>query len=229
MPQPTTKSANGSLYTWSEPVIMCVWQVFIFLSLQNAIFHGFEKSGDLIVTITTFARPLFANASPWLAIIFIACYALVFALPAMGKSNRVLLDCMGLFLLARTLVGFVILNLLIINPLSDNMLLLRQFLCFMPALILGWGWLYWRLDQGARRKGKQLLLFPEDSPNELREPLSTFDYYYHSAMVAFIFELSEVEPLTKPMKLLFLINAGMMLDLVGLVLTQAIGLAGTGS
>ena len=120
------------------------------------------------------------------------------------------------------------LNLLIINPLSDNMLLLRQFLCFMPALILGWGWLYWRLDQGARRRGRQLLLFPEDSPNDLREPLSTFDYYYHSAMVAFIFELSEVEPLTKPMKILFLINAGMMLDLVGLVLTQAIGLAGTG-
>jgi hypothetical protein len=30
------------------------------------------------------------------------------------------------------------------------------------------------------------------------------------------------------MKVLFLLNAGMMLDLVGLVLTQAIGLAGTG-
>ena len=47
-------------------------------------------------------------------------------------------------------------------------------------------------------------------------------------MVAFIFELSEVEPLTKPMKLSFLLNVGMMLDLVGLVLTQAIGLEGTG-
>jgi len=71
------------------------------------------------------------------------------------------------------------------------------------------------------------MLFPEDLPSDLREPLSTFDYYYHSAMVAFIFELSEVKPLSKSMKVLFLINAAMMLDLVGLVLTQAIGLAGT--
>ncbi|MCP4942751.1 MAG: hypothetical protein ACR2N1_06510 [Rubripirellula sp.] len=228
MPQPAIESSRGTLFTWSEPVIMCVWQVFIFLSLKNAIFHGFEESGTWIASITTFIRPVFALAAPWLAAVFIAGYALVFALPAIGKSNRLLLDCMGFFLIARTFVGFVMLNLLIINPLSDNMLLLRQFLCFMPALILGWGWLYWRLDQGARRKGRQLLLFPEDSPNDLREPLSTFDYYYHSAMVAFIFELSEVEPLTKPMKVLFLINAGMMLDLVGLVLTQAIGLAGTG-
>jgi len=207
---------------------MFAWQVFIFLSLKNAIFHGFEESNSLIATIATTIRPVFASASPWIAAVFVAGYTLVFALPAMGKSNRLLLDCMGFFLIARTFVGFVMLNLLIINPLSDNMLLLRQFLCFMPALILGWGWLYWRLDQGARRKGRQLLLFPEDSPNDLREPLSTFDYYYHSAMVAFIFELSEVEPLTRPMKILFLINAGMMLDLVGLVLTQAIGLAGTG-
>ena len=228
MPQTATESPRENMYTWSEPVIMFTWQVFLFLALKNAIFHGFEESSSLIATITTFIRPVFAFASPLLAFIFIAGYAFVFALPAVGKSNRLLLDCMGFFLLARTLIGFVILNLLIINPLSDNMLLLRQFLCFMPALILGWGWLYWRLDQGARCKGRQLLLFPEDSPNELREPLSTFDYYYHSAMVAFIFELSEVEPLTKPMKVLFLINAGMMLDLVGLVLTQAIGLAGTG-
>ena len=228
MPQPTTELSRGAFYHWSEPVIMFAWQVFIFLSLKNAIFHGFEESSSLIATIATFIGPVFASASPWIAAVFIAGYALVFSLPAIGKSNRLLLDCMGFFLIARTFVGFVMLNLLIINPQSDNMLLLRQFLCFMPALILGWGWLYWRLDQGARRKGRQLLLFPEDSPNELREPLSTFDYYYHSAMVAFIFELSEVEPLTKPMKILFLINAGMMLDLVGLVLTQAIGLAGAG-
>lgn len=228
MPQTSTESSTASLYTWTEPVIMCMWQMFIFLSLKNAIFHGFEESESLIANITAFVRPIFAYASPLIATLFIAGYVCVFALPAMGKSNRLLLDCMGFFLLARTLIGFVMLNLLIINPLSDNMLLLRQFLCFMPALILGWGWLYWRLDQGARRKGRQLLLFPEDCPNDLREPLSTFDYYYHSAMVAFIFELSEVEPLTKPMKILFLVNAGMMLDLVGLVLTQAIGLAGTG-
>ncbi len=228
MTQSATKSPQEIPYTWSEPVILCAWQVFIFLSLKNAIFHGFGESGSLIATIATLVRPIFAYASPLIATIFIAGYALAFVLPALGKSNRLLLDCMGFFLIARTFVGFVMLNLLIINPLSDNMLLLRQFLSFMPALILSWGWLYWRLDQGARRKGRQLLLFPEDSPNALRQPLSTFDYYYHSAMVAFIFELSEVEPLTKPMKLLFLVNAGMMLDLVGLVLTQAIGLAGTG-
>jgi hypothetical protein len=228
MPQPSTESSKASLYTWTEPVIMFMWQMFIFLSLSNAILHGFEDSESLIANVTEFVRPIFAYISPLIALLFITGYVFVFALPAMGKSNRLLLDCMGLFLLARTLIGFVMLNLLIINPLSDNMLLLRQFLCFMPALILGWGWLYWRLDQGARRKGRQLLLFPEDCPNDLREPLSTFDYYYHSAMVAFIFELSEVEPLTKPMKVLFLVNAGMMLDLVGLVLTQAIGLAGTG-
>ena len=228
MPKSTTESPSSDLFNWTEPVIMFAWQIFIFLSLRNAIFHGYEDSESLLSSIANVTRPLFAYASPLVVTVFAAGYLLVFLLPAMGKSNRLLLDVLGFFLIARTVIGFFMLNLLIINPLSDNMLLLRQFLCFMPALILAWGWLYWRLDQGARRHGRQLLLFPEDCPNDIREPLSTFDYYYHSAMVAFIFELSEVEPLTKPMKVLFLLNAGMMLDLVGLVLTQAIGLAGTG-
>ncbi len=228
MPKSTTESPSSDLFNWTEPVIMFAWQIFIFLSLRNAIFHGYEDSESLLSSIANVTRPLFAYASPLVVTVFAAGYLLVFLLPAMGKSNRLLLDVLGFFLIARTVIGFLMLNLLIINPLSDNMLLLRQFLCFMPALILAWGWLYWRLDQGARRHGRQLLLFPEDCPNDIREPLSTFDYYYHSAMVAFIFELSEVEPLTKPMKVLFLLNAGMMLDLVGLVLTQAIGLAGTG-
>ena len=228
MPKAATESPASDLFNWTEPVIMFAWQIFIFLSLRNAIFHGYEDTESLLSSIANFMRPLFAYASPLVATVFVAGYVMFFLLPAMGKSNRLLLDVLGFFLIARTVIGFLMLNLLIINPLSDNMLLLRQFLCFMPALILAWGWLYWRLDQGARRHGRQLLLFPEDCPNDIREPLSTFDYYYHSAMVAFIFELSEVEPLTKPMKLLFLLNAGMMLDLVGLVLTQAIGLAGTG-
>ena len=47
-------------------------------------------------------------------------------------------------------------------------------------------------------------------------------------MVVVICELGEGKALTKPMKIIFLINAGTMLEFVGLVLTQVIGLSGTG-
>jgi len=227
MTEPESKSSKRFLSSGVEPLIMIGWQAFLFLALSNTVSSGFSESNSTLSTIVGYAREAVTHITPFVAPLFIAAYVLIYVLRAMGKNTRFVLDCLGIFLVVRTIAGFLVLNFLIVNPLTDNMMLLRQFLCFMPALIIGWGWIYWRLDQGARIQGRQLMLFPEDLPSDLREPLSTFDYYYHSAMVAFIFELSEVEPLSKSMKILFLINAAMMLDLVGLVLTQAIGLAGT--
>ena len=200
----------------------------MFLSLRNIVAYRVDEG--VIGGLHSVANQIYTNVSPTVLPIFILVILSVFILRWKGKNDRILMDFLGAVLVFRTIAGFAALNLMIVNPVKDNSLLLRQFLCFMPALIIGWGWIYWRLDQGARMKGRQLLLFPEDEHQDdiKRDDLCAFDYYYHSAMVAFIFELSKVEPLSKSMKLLFLINAAMMLDLVGLVLTQAIGLAGGG-
>lgn len=219
--QPQKRWVHGK----SEPFLMIAWQLSLLLALRNIVAHRSSEGvhGDIHYVASTVLTKIAPVAVPIFALLLTAAFALRW----MGKKDRAILDLLGFTLILRTLAGFIALNVLILNPLQGDSLLLRQFLYFMPSLMIGWGWVYWRLDQAARIKGEQLLLFPEDLSHGgvTREPLRAFDYYYHSAMVAFIFEVSKVEPLNRYMKVLFLINAAMMLDLVGLVLTQAIGLA----
>ena len=91
MPKNSTESPSSDLFNWTEPVILFAWQIFIFLSIRNAIFHGYQDTESLLSSIANFMRPLFAYASPLVATVFVAGYVLVFLLPAMGKSNRLLL------------------------------------------------------------------------------------------------------------------------------------------
>lgn len=141
----------------------------------------------------------------------------------MGKRTRWVLDLLGGLLLLRCSFQFVILNLLLLSHLKTGGLLLLQLLLFIPVITVAFGWLYWRLDTAARAKGQAHIRF-----NEEMGSLDPFDYYHVSAMTLLQFEPSGATPLSRLMKTLFVVHGIMMLDLVALTLSRAIGLASGG-
>ena len=136
-----------------------------------------------------------------------------------GKPVQPAIDFIGVFLTLRCLIIFAVLNLLLLSQLKAGGVLLVQLVLFLPVITLNFGWLYWRIDTGARLKGRQHVRFSEDdSPDP-------FDYFYMAAMQLTQFEPAVAEGASRLMKTLFVIHGIMMLDLVALTLSRAIGLA----
>ena len=141
----------------------------------------------------------------------------------MGKRTRWVIDLLGGLLILRCSFQFVMLNLLLLSHLKAGGLLLLQLILFIPVITVAFGWLYWRLDTAGRARGHAHIRFAEEMG-----ALDTFDYYHVSAMTLLQFEPSGATPLSRLMKTLFVIHGIMMLDLVALTLSRAIGLASGG-
>ncbi len=127
-------------------------------------------------------------------------------------------DLLGGLLSLRCALQFVLLNLLLLSELKAGSLLLLQLVLFLPLITLNFGWLYWRLDSGSRRQGRSQIRFEE-------EPPQAFDYFHVAAITLLQFEPSGAKPLSRRMKTLFVLHGVVMMDLVALTLSRAIGLA----
>lgn len=137
-----------------------------------------------------------------------------------GKPVQWGIDILGGLLTIRCLVLFVLLNLLLLSQLRAGGLLLMQLILFLPVITMDFGWLYWRIDAGARMKGRRHVRFAEDDDSP--EP---FDYFYIATRTLLQFEPSGATAASRLMKTLFVIHGIMMLDLVALTLSRAISLA----
>jgi hypothetical protein len=140
-----------------------------------------------------------------------------------GKSVQWGIDIFGGLLTLRCFVIFVLLNLLLLSQLRAGGLLLTQLILFLPVITLNFGWLYWRLDAGARMKGGKDIRFAEDDDTP-----SPFDYFHIATRTLLQFEPSGASAVSKTMKTLFVVHGIMMLDLVALTLSRAIALASGG-
>jgi len=142
---------------------------------------------------------------------------------ARGKDIQWGIDILGALLTVRCFIIFVLLNLLLLSQLRAGGLLLMQLILFLPVITLNFGWLYWRLDTGARIKGGKDIRFAEDD-----DAPSPFDYFHIATKTLLQFEPSGANAVSKTMKTLFVIHGIMMLDLVALTLSRAISLASGG-
>jgi hypothetical protein len=142
---------------------------------------------------------------------------------ARGKNTQWGIDILGIILTIRCFIIFILLNLLLLSQLRAGGLLLMQLILFLPVITLDFGWLYWRLDAGARLNGKRHIRFAEDD-----ESPSPFDYFYIATRTLLQFEPSGASAASRPMKALFVLHGIMMLDLVALTLSRAISLASGG-
>ena len=135
-----------------------------------------------------------------------------------GRSARLGCDILGSILCVRCLMELLVMNLLLIAPLKNGAMLLVQLILFLPVVIINFGWLYWRWDHFSRLQGKPQIKFDEADPD-------AFDYFHISINTLLQFEPSGAKPLSKRMKALFNIHGVVMMDLVALTLSRAIGLA----
>lgn len=140
-----------------------------------------------------------------------------------GKNAQWGIDILGGVLTLRCFIIFILLNLLLLSQLRAGGLLLMQLILFLPVVTLNFGWLYWRLDTGARIKGGKDIRFAEDDDSP-----SPFDYFHIATRTLLQFEPSGASAVSKTMKTLFVIHGIMMLDLVALTLSRAISLASGG-
>lgn len=140
-----------------------------------------------------------------------------------NKPVQWAIDIFGGVLSLRCIAQFIMLNLLLLSRLKAGGLLLLELLLFIPVITLNFGWLYWRLDSSARSKGGTHIRFSEEAGS-----LDPFDYFHASAMTLLQFEPSGATATSRLMKTLFVIHGAMMLDLVALTLSRAIGLASGG-
>lgn len=140
-----------------------------------------------------------------------------------GRPLQWGVDMLGGLLTLRCFVIFILLNLLLLSQLRAGALLLTQLILFLPVITLNFGWLYWRLDVGARMKGGKDIRFAEDD-----DAPSPFDYFHIATRTLLQFEPSGASAVSKTMKTLFVIHGIMMLDLVALTLSRAIALASGG-
>ncbi|MCS5690393.1 hypothetical protein NZK33_00145 [Cyanobium sp. FGCU-6] len=134
------------------------------------------------------------------------------------------IDGLGVLLCLRCALQFVLLNLLLLAPLRSGGLLLIQLVLFLPVITVAFGWLYWRLDTGARRLGRNHLRFEEPS-----EEVGVFDYLLLSVRSLLQLEPAGAIATTRLMKSLFVLHGVVMLNLIALTLSRAIGLATGGT
>jgi hypothetical protein len=163
---------------------------------------------------------------PLLRLILASLAGLVLLRAARGLPVQLPLELLGWLLCIRCLVQFVFLNLLLLAPLKAGGLLLLQLVAFLPVITVAFGWLYWRLDSGARREGRRHLRFVD--PDDDAEPRS-FEYFHASALTLLQFDPTVATAVSRLMKALFVLHGVMMMDLVALTLSRAIGLASSGS
>jgi hypothetical protein len=162
---------------------------------------------------------------PLLRLVLALLAVLVVLRAARGLPVQVPVELLGWLLCIRCLAQFVFLNLLLLAPLKAGGLLLLQLVAFLPVITVAFGWLYWRLDSGARRMGRCHLRFQD--PADDAEPRS-FEYFHASALTLLQFDPTVAKAVSPLMKALFVLHGVMMMDLVALTLSRAIGLASGG-
>jgi hypothetical protein len=153
----------------------------------------------------------------------VAVLLLVIVRQIRGQPTRWFEDLFGGLLLLRCTAQFLMLNLLLVAPMRAGGLLLTQLVLFLPVISIAFGWLYWRLDSGARRQGRTHIRL-----SDAESTIDRFDYFYMAGITLLSFEPSGASASTRLMKTLFLVHGVVMLDLVALTLSRAIGLASGG-
>lgn len=198
--------------------LLCV-QVFAFVFDTQSIpaFRGgaigaFASFEFFVARYITFISPPLVVA-PLL-------YLLVRPTPP-GWSRRYM-DLVGTYITIRMVIQLMGLNLLVFDRITPRFTLITQLLIFLPYSLLVWGWIYWRLDNGARRSGRQF--FRLDCEQDPPRPI---DYGVASFSSVFSASISAIKGRTARSRILILVHGFFIYDVMGLTLSRAIALVQT--
>lgn len=215
----TSPLVKRSLQLW----ILIVGHFFATSFLKD-LGRGLDQIDDAQVKqMGLLLKHIFNNYSHWILPPALALLAYTQIQLIRRKEIQWGIDIFGALLGIRCAGQFVMLNLLLLSHLKAGGLLLLQLILYIPVITIFFGWLYWRIDSAARAKGGSHIKFSSEMGD-----LDPFDYFHISAMTLLQFEQSGASATSRLMKTLFVIHGVMMLDLVALTLSRAIGLASGG-
>ena len=157
-----------------------------------------------------------------IGVVFTIGVAISNFLPLPPRRRRLLIDLAFALIMARILLLFGILNLMIFLPPSDRVLLFSQLLLFLPCLLLVWGWIYWRFDTHSVSLGRGRIFTSSTSEDDIPPP---YDYFIASFTSLLDAMLDNFNGKTRYARTLILIHGVMMWDIMALTLSRAIALA----
>ena len=135
----------------------------------------------------------------------------------LGKESRLASDIYGIILSFAWFLELVSMNLLLVSPLKDPVLLLVELVLFVPIVLIGFSWWYWRINHLSRiGKGNEAIIFDKKT--------TPFSYFAKTASVVFsdTTELGICE--TDVALTISILNGFIVLDIFGLTLSRAVGL-----
>ena len=135
----------------------------------------------------------------------------------LGKQARFLTDVYATVLSFAWLLELVSMNLLLVSPLKDPVLLLVELVLFVPIILIGFSWWYWRLNHQSRLgKGKAAITFD-------KKP-TPFSYFAKTASIVVSDTTEHGVCETDTARALRIMNGFVVLDIFGLTLSRAVGL-----
>ena len=135
----------------------------------------------------------------------------------LGKQARFATDVYATVLSFAWLLELVSMNLLLVSPLKDPVLLLVELVLFVPIILIGFSWWYWRLNHQSRLgKGKAAITF-----NKKPTP---FSYFAKTASIVVSDTTEHGVCETDTARALRIMNGFVVLDIFGLTLSRAVGL-----
>lgn len=218
------KSSLRQITVQSTPLwILAGGHVFASLFLKE-LNHGLADIEDPgLKAVVQMINSFYLWTDHWIKPVVLLLMVILQVRLLRGKGVQQGLDFLGGMLTLRCVFLFMTMNLLLMSHLKANAMLLMQLVLFIPVVTLDFGWLYWRLDSAARKSGRRHIRFEHEE--ERPDP---FDYFYSSAMALLQFEPKGATPLTRLMKVLFVLHGIIMLDLVALTLSRAVALTSGG-
>ena len=178
--------------------------------VDNSPVKGFLENIHLILdSFTNYEHPL--GASFLIFILGLIIWILL------GKQARFLTDVYATVLSFAWLLELVSMNLLLVSPLKDPVLLLVELVLFVPIILIGFSWWYWRLNHQSRLgKGKAAITFD-------KKP-TPFSYFAKTASIVVSDTTEHGVCETDSARALRIMNGFVVLDIFGLTLSRAVGL-----
>ena len=179
-------------------------------NVDNSPVKGFLENIHLILdSFTNYEHPLGA-----IFLIFILGLIIWILL---GKQARFTTDVYATVLSFAWLLELVSMNLLLVSPLKDPVLLLVELVLFVPIILIGFSWWYWRLNHQSRLgKGKAAITFD-------KKP-TPFSYFAKTASIVVSDTTEHGVCETDTARALRIMNGFVVLDIFGLTLSRAVGL-----
>jgi hypothetical protein len=176
---------------------------------DSSVKNLLENIHLVLDSFTNYKHPLGA-----IFFIFILCL-IIWGL--LGKDSRLLSDVYAIILSFAWLLELASMNLLLVSPLKDPVLLLVELVLFVPIVLIGFSWWYWRLNHSSRLgKGKAAITFD-------KKP-TPFSYFAKTASVVVSDTTEQGVCETDVARALRIMNGFVVLDIFGLTLARAVGL-----